>query len=154
MAPWGHVQVEATGFEFATVPIEARPAHQNRHLLVNGAQLMHVAVLASHKILYSVAYGSILDLVRTILYRVATSNPNILESPGPEVLLTAFAESSINFELRVFCLYEFGPMALLDQLHTAVYREFPITGISIAYPQLDVHVQHEAVGLSRTTPSS
>jgi potassium efflux system protein len=100
-----------------------------------------------------VAYGSDLDLVRKVLYRIAASNPNVLKTPDPQVLLTAFADSSVNFELRVFCLYAFGGLVLLDQLHTAVYREFSDQGISIAYPRLDVHVQHEDVGLSRRSSS-
>jgi potassium efflux system protein len=88
-----------------------------------------------------VAYGSDLDLVRKILYEVAAENTNVLKTPPAEVLLTAFADSAVAFELRVFCMFEFGRLTLLDQLHTAVYRRFDEHGIEIAFPQLDVHLR-------------
>jgi potassium efflux system protein len=88
-----------------------------------------------------VAYGSDLELVRKLLHEIAVANPNVLKQPAPEVLLTAFAESAISFEMRAFCIFDYGRMTLLDELHRAVYREFSAHGISIAYPQLDVHLK-------------
>jgi potassium efflux system protein len=57
-----------------------------------------------------------------------------------------FADSAILFELRAFCLYEYGRLLLLNELHTAVLREFRAHGISIAFPQLDVHLKTEGAG--------
>jgi potassium efflux system protein len=90
-----------------------------------------------------VAYDSDIELVRRVLMEIARANPNVLKAPPPEVLLTQFADSAILFELRVFCLYEYGRMLLLDELHRAVFGEFGKHGIGIAFPQLDVHLSPE-----------
>jgi potassium-dependent mechanosensitive channel len=93
-----------------------------------------------------VAYASDTDLVRRLLLEIGNANPHVLRLPPPEVFLTQFADSAILFELRVFCLYEYGRLLLLDELHTAVLREFRANGISIAFPQIDVHVKTEGAG--------
>jgi potassium-dependent mechanosensitive channel len=95
-----------------------------------------------------VAYASDTDLVRRLLLEIADANPHVLRLPPPEVFLTQFADSAILFELRAFCLYEYGRLLLLDELHTAVLREFREHGISIAFPQIDVHLKPEGVGPS------
>jgi potassium efflux system protein len=87
-----------------------------------------------------VGYGSDIELVRRVLMEIARANPNVLKTPPPEVLLTQFTDSAILFELRVFCLYDYGRMLLLDELHRAVFHEFGRHGIVIAFPQLDVHI--------------
>jgi len=63
--------------------------------------------------------------------------------PPPEVFLMEFADSAVMFELRVFCLYEYGRLVLSNELHTAVFREFRKHGIALAFPQLDVHLNPE-----------
>ena len=88
-----------------------------------------------------VAYGSDVEQVREVLMRIAQEHPAVLKDPAPQVLLTEFAGSSINFELRVFGMYSYGRPVLLDELHRAVVREFRMLGIEIAFPQLDVHLK-------------
>jgi potassium-dependent mechanosensitive channel len=90
-----------------------------------------------------VAYDSDIDLVRRVLLEVAHANPNVLKVPPPEVLLMEFADSAVLLELRVFGLYEYGRLVLLNELHTAVFREFRKHGIVIAFPQLDVRLNPE-----------
>ena len=90
-----------------------------------------------------VAHDSDIDLVRRVLLEVAGANPNVLRVPPPEVLLMEFADSAVMFELRVFCLYEYGRLVLSNELHTAVFREFRKHGIALAFPQLDVHLNPE-----------
>ena len=91
-----------------------------------------------------VAYGSDLSLVKQVLREVGESNPYVLKKPPSEVFLVAFGDSAINFELRVYCLYEAGRLKVLDQLLMAVYQEFGKHGIEIAFPQLDVHIRRPA----------
>jgi len=88
-----------------------------------------------------VDYNTDTDLVRRLLREIADANRNVLRQPPPEILLTEFAASSINFELRVFCLYEYGRGTLMNELHEAVLREFRKHSVSIAFPQLDVRVK-------------
>jgi potassium efflux system protein len=101
-----------------------------------------------------VAYGSDLELVRKLLHGIAAANPNVLKQPASEVLLTAFGDHAISFELRAFCLFDYGRGTLLDELHRAVYREFSAHGISIAYPQLDVHLTTSSAQSLTTAPGA
>jgi potassium efflux system protein len=87
-----------------------------------------------------VDYSSDVEQVREVLMRLAEEHPAVLKEPAPQVLLTEFADSAIVFELRVFALYSYGRPVLLDELHRAVAKEFRRLGISIAFPQLDVHL--------------
>ena len=91
-----------------------------------------------------VDYESDTDLVRRVLLEIAHANPNVLQQPAPQVFLTQFADSAILFELQVFCLYEYGRLVLLNELHTAVLNEFRKHGISMPFPQLDVHSKADA----------
>jgi potassium-dependent mechanosensitive channel len=101
-----------------------------------------------------VAYDSDIDLVRRVLMEVASANPNVLKAPPPEVLLTEFAQSAILFELRVFCLYDYGRMLLLDQLQSAVFHQFRKNGIVFAFPQLDVHLNPEGKRSAVSSPQA
>ncbi len=96
-----------------------------------------------------VAYGSDLELVRKVLFEVAAANPHVLKEPPADVFLMAFADSSINFELRAFVMFETGKLKVADQLYRAVYDEFNKHGIVIAFPQLDVHVDTGPAGLPK-----
>lgn len=88
-----------------------------------------------------VSYGSNVEEVREVLLQIAAAHPAVLKEPAPQVLLTEFAGSSINFELRVFALYSYGRPVLLDELHRTVVREFRERNIEIAFPQLDVNLK-------------
>lgn len=90
-----------------------------------------------------VAYGSDVEQVREVLMQIATNHPAVLKNPEPQVLLTEFGASSINFELRVFGLFSYGRPVLLDELHRSVVREFKSRGIEIAFPQLDIHMKSQ-----------
>jgi small-conductance mechanosensitive channel len=98
-----------------------------------------------------VAYDSDIDLVRRVLLEVAHANRNVLKVPPPEVPLMELADSAVLFELRVFGLFEYGRLVLLNELNTAVFHEFSRHGIVIAFPRLDVRFNPEekkAVGSS------
>ena len=65
----------------------------------------------------------------------------VLRDPTPSALFLGFGDSTLNFELRVFIEQFTGRMALLHDLNTEINRRFNELGISIAFPQLDVHVK-------------
>lgn len=96
-----------------------------------------------------VAYGSDLELVRKTLIEIGAANPHVLKDPPVDVFLMAFGDSSINFELRAFVLFETGKLLVADQLHRAVYEEFNRLGIVIAFPQLDVHLDQNPPALPK-----
>jgi potassium efflux system protein len=87
-----------------------------------------------------VAYGTRPQRVMELLMGVARSHPEVLPSPEPEVLFRAFGESSLDFELRVWTdgrlLYR-----VQSDIAVAVYDALEQAGITIPFPQRDLHLR-------------
>lgn len=92
-----------------------------------------------------VAYGSDTALVRQILLDVAAKHPEILQSPPnePAVLFRNFGESSLQFELWCIIKDVNKKFIVTSDLHFAIDQAFRENNISIAFPQMDVHLKAE-----------
>ncbi|MEN8223080.1 MAG: mechanosensitive ion channel family protein [Acidobacteriota bacterium] len=88
-----------------------------------------------------VAYGSDVDKVRGILYKIAETNENVCTDPGPKVRFRAFGDSSLDFQLLCWIEQPSGRGNVIDQLNTAIYKEFNRQKIEIPFPQRDVHMK-------------
>ena len=88
-----------------------------------------------------VAYGSPLDKVLEILMRVAQEHPGILKDPESSAIFTGFGESSIDFELRVWISDINKRLKVKSELGQAVDRYFREEGITIPFPQRDLHLR-------------
>jgi len=87
-----------------------------------------------------VAYGSDVELVRKILFNAAKNHRTVLKSPIPRVLFTDFADSSLNFKL-IFTLNDsFETRFVQSDLRFEIDKKFRENGVSIPFPQRDVHV--------------
>ncbi len=91
-----------------------------------------------------VAYDSDLDQVKQVLLEIAAAHPRVLADPAPAVLLTQFADSSINLELGFWIADpEGGKGNVISEINFAIWREFRAQGISIPFPQREVRLlQH------------
>jgi MscS family membrane protein len=87
-----------------------------------------------------VAYGSNLDKVEDILLAVADANENIEKSPEPRVRLRTFADSSVNFQLLCWVKDPREKGLQIHNLLKAAYNAFDEQGVSIPFPQRDVHI--------------
>jgi small-conductance mechanosensitive channel len=86
------------------------------------------------------------EVVKKILLEVASENEGVLKNPVSDVLLDEFADSSINYILRVWTSsYIQKPGVLRSQLYYAIARKFKENNITIPYHQLDLYVK-EMVG--------
>ncbi|MGD8439645.1 MAG: mechanosensitive ion channel [Holophagae bacterium] len=87
-----------------------------------------------------VAYGSDTDLARRLLLEVAADHPEIMDEPAPMATFEQFADSSLNLVLRAFLPNLDNRLATITELHTEIARRFEAAGITIAFPQLDLHL--------------
>ena len=77
-----------------------------------------------------------------ILLSCANASPRVLNDPAPVARLTAFADSGINLELRVWiCDPENGFANVKSDINLAVWKKFKAAGITIPYPQRDLHIK-------------
>ncbi|MDD2277917.1 MAG: mechanosensitive ion channel [Bacteroidales bacterium] len=94
------------------------------------------------KIPVGVSYNEDPEIVRDILLEVANKHPGVLKSPAPDVLFDEYAESSLNFTLRVFTTsHTRKPLILKSELYFEIFKEFKIKGIEIPYPKRDVYIK-------------
>ena len=92
-----------------------------------------------------VVYASDLALVRSVLTAVAESLPWRSREYGPRVQLKEFADSSVNFELSVWMEDPWSTQQRRNELNEAVWWALKEAGVTIAFPQLDVHFDSEFV---------
>jgi len=92
------------------------------------------------KIPIGIAYGSDTALAEELLLKAARANQLVLGSPEPLAVFLGFGDNSLNFELRVFVngINDYIPM--LHKLNQTIDREFRKAGVTISFPQRDVHL--------------
>ncbi len=87
-----------------------------------------------------VAYGTDINRVRRILLRIAAECPHVLKDPAPNTLFKGFGDSTLNVQLMVFIPERRVYIDVVNELNCAIAREFTRAKISIAFPQLDLHI--------------
>ena len=76
-----------------------------------------------------------------LLLRAATGHPRVLKEPPPASRVMAFEDSGILLELRFWIQDpEDGISNVRSDLHLAIWDLFHEAGITIPYPQRDIHI--------------
>jgi small conductance mechanosensitive channel len=90
-------------------------------------------------VIYSVSYSEDLDHVQRVLEELIASDERFLTEPPPIVRVKQFSESSIDFLVRAYA--KTGEYwETLWALNKAVKQRFDAEGITIPFPQRDVHM--------------
>jgi small conductance mechanosensitive channel len=92
-----------------------------------------------------VGYEDDLDKVLKATMAVITSHPKVLKDPAPQVAVTEMADSSVNFVVRPWCKTEDYWDVFFD-LQKAIKQAYDREGISIPFPQRDLHVIEKKEG--------
>jgi potassium efflux system protein len=87
-----------------------------------------------------IVYGSDTKLAEKLLLQAARKNPRVLSKPAPEVVFKGFGDSSLSFELRVFINGIENWIPMLHELNLTIDNTFKEAGVTIAFPQQDVHL--------------
>ena len=94
---------------------------------------------------FGIGYGSDQDKAEAILHEIVTSHPLVHEEPAPNIRLHALADSSVNFICRPWTNTA-DYWTVFWEVTRAVKERFDAEGISIPFPQRDVHIyQHGPV---------
>lgn len=88
-----------------------------------------------------VSYGSDVDLVSETLLRVVRTHQEVLLNPEPTVQFLAFGDSSLDFVLLVWINDASRQYIITSDLNFAVVKAFREQGITIPFPQRDLHIQ-------------
>ena len=88
---------------------------------------------------FGIGYGDDVQLAIQLINKVLAENDKVLSDPAPVVAVMEHGASSVNLACRPFA----NPSHYWDVIfdtHCRVKEEFDANGISIPYPQRDVHM--------------
>jgi small-conductance mechanosensitive channel len=89
-----------------------------------------------------VSYDSNPKAVRALLLAVADQHADVLHEPAPEVIFSAFGDSSLNFDLRVWTEKQVQtPTRLKSDLYFEIFEACQKAQIEIPFPQRDLHIR-------------
>jgi small-conductance mechanosensitive channel len=88
-----------------------------------------------------VSYGSDVDLVEETLLQVGRAHQEVLLNPEPTIQFLDFGDSSLNFALLVWINDASRQYVIKSDLNFAVVKAFRKQGITIAFPQRDLHIR-------------
>lgn len=88
---------------------------------------------------FGIAYGDDIDKAYEVINRLLAEDDRVLKDPEPFCALAALADSSVNIVVRVW-VNAADYWGVYFRMNELVYKEFPVAGLSIPFPQRDVHV--------------
>ena len=88
---------------------------------------------------FGIGYGDDVQTAKEILQRILAEDPRILEDPAPVVAVSELADSSVNFVVRPWVARADYWNVFWDTSER-VKLEFDAHGITIPFPQRDVHL--------------
>jgi small conductance mechanosensitive channel len=92
---------------------------------------------------FGIGYGDGIERARSIIEQVLAEEPLVLKDPAPDVAVSELADSSVNFVVRPWVKtddYWDAKFAVTERIKLA----FDQQGISIPFPQMDIHMDRVA----------
>ena len=90
-------------------------------------------------LVFGISYGDDIEKAEKVLHEVVASHEAVLDDPEPNIRLHELADSSVNFIVRPWVKTDDYWNTYWD-ITRAVKKRFDEEGISIPFPQRDVHV--------------
>ena len=88
---------------------------------------------------FGIGYGDDIDKARATIKRLIETDERSLEDPQPMIVVGSLGDSSVNLTVRVWTTYaDLWPFYW--DMQERVKKAFDAEGISIPFPQRDVHV--------------
>ncbi|TRX61768.1 mechanosensitive ion channel [Fulvivirga sp. M361] len=91
---------------------------------------------------FGIGYDDDIKTAKDLLESIVTSDERILKDPAHTIAVSELGDSSVNFAVRPWVKKEDYWSVFFD-LQEKVKLEFDKAGISIPYPQRDIHVYNE-----------
>ena len=93
-------------------------------------------------LVFGVSYNDNIDEVKNICLEIMKEDKRILSEPAPFTGMLEHGESSVNYAVRPWVkAAEYWPVYF--DLHEKIKRKFDEQGISIPFPQRDIHIISE-----------
>ena len=108
---------------------------------ITGANITNYSAYPTRRVdmVFGIGYGEDIDQARKILRDVVESDDRVLKDPAPVISVKELADSSVNFHCRPW-VETADYWAVHWDVTEAVKKRFDAAGISIPFPQRDVHM--------------
>lgn len=126
-----YTQLDTLSGQRISIPNSTLVAEKIVNYTTRGRRRVEIHVTAS--------YDAPIDTVRQALLNAVAHTQNILNAPAPEVFLSSYGESSIEYYVRCWVSaanYEKTYYALMEQIK----RDFDALGVEMSYNHLNVHM--------------
>jgi small conductance mechanosensitive channel len=87
---------------------------------------------------FGIGYDDDIKKAKEIISRILNEDERVLKDPAPLVAVAELADSSVNFNVRPWCATGDYWNVYFDT-HEKIKLTFDAEGISIPYPQMDIH---------------
>jgi small conductance mechanosensitive channel len=122
----------------------------NREIIVpNGAiyggTITNISARATRRIdmVFGIGYGDDIKKARDIMMQVMESDDRVLKDPAPQVAVSELADSSVNFVVRPW-VNAADYWDVKFELTEKIKLAFDEQGVSIPFPQMDIHMDKAA----------
>lgn len=106
-----------------------------------GGNITNYSTMSTRRVdfVFGIGYGDDIDKAREILNTVIAADERIHQDPEPMVVVSELGDSSVNFTVRVWAdAGNYWPLKFA--LTETVKKKFDEAGVSIPFPQRDVHL--------------
>lgn len=112
---------------------------------VTGANITNYSAYPTRRVdmVFGIGYSDDIDQARSILLDILAQDERVLKDPEPVVAVSELADSSVNLLCRPWTATS-DYWGVWWDTHEAVKKRFDAAGISIPFPQQDVHM-HQVV---------
>ncbi len=91
------------------------------------------------ELIIGIGYDDDIDQARAIIRRLTDADERVIQDPEPVIAVSALADSSVNFIVRAWTSTG-DYWAVNWHLHEAIKKAFDAEGVSIPFPQSEVHL--------------
>jgi small conductance mechanosensitive channel len=106
------------------------------------------------EIVVGIGYGDDIDHARRVIEEIFAADDRLLADPPPDVMVYGLGDNSVNLGVRCH-VANADWFAVKCALTEQIKKRFDAEGISIPYPQRDVHMYHHAgAGMPELSGSS
>lgn len=118
----------------------------NRGIIVPNSQIMSAEIVNYNAretrrcdMVFGIGYGDDIDKAKAILADLFANDERCLKDPAPTIAVTELGDSSVNLIARPWVKAS-DYWAVYWDMHEAVKKAFDAQGVSIPFPQRDVHL--------------
>ncbi len=91
---------------------------------------------------FGIGYGDDYDLAKATIASMLDQDARVLKDPAYFIAVSSLGDSSVNIVVRAWTSTGDFWSVFFD-MNEKVYKQFPIVGLNIPYPQMDVHIHQE-----------